>query len=157
MPRGREPLIDRADDVFRLRLEHEPGADEAVVSGEPLFQDRRARGTPLRLRRVLGALGRGRRQHRRVRVGERLGALYEITERDKLTLDAFEGYPRSYERKEVEVRDRDGNLHRAVTYFRTGRPLGKPHPDYEKVVLDGARECGLPEDYIDKALRVVRM
>jgi len=85
------------------------------------------------------------------------GALYEITERDKLTLDAFEGYPRSYERKEVEVRDRDGNLHRAMTYFRTGRPLGKPHPDYEKVVLDGARECGLSEDYIDKALRVIRM
>jgi len=85
------------------------------------------------------------------------GALYDITERDRLTLDAFEGYPRSYERKEVEVRDHDGRIHRAMTYCRTGRALGHPHPDYERVVLDGARDCGLPEDYVDKMLRVPRM
>jgi gamma-glutamylcyclotransferase len=85
------------------------------------------------------------------------GALYEITEKDRLTLDAFEGYPRSYDRREVEVRDVGGNTYRAMTYFRTGRAAGKPHPDYEKVVLDGAKECGLPEDYVDRSLRVVRM
>ena len=85
------------------------------------------------------------------------GALYEITERDRLTLDAFEGYPRSYDHREVEVKDRDGNVYRAMTYLRTGRALGKPHPDYERIVIDGARECGLPEEYIDKALRVIRL
>ena len=85
------------------------------------------------------------------------GALYDITESDRLTLDAFEGYPRAYDRKDVEVKDRDGNVYRAVTYFRTGRGLGKPHPDYEKVVLEGAKECAVPEDYVDRYLRVVRM
>lgn len=85
------------------------------------------------------------------------GALYDITERDRLTIDAFEGYPRSYERKEVEVLDREGNLQRAMTYCRTGRAPGHPHPDYERLVLDGAKDCGLPEDYVDKALRVPRM
>jgi gamma-glutamylcyclotransferase len=85
------------------------------------------------------------------------GALYDTTERDRLTLDAFEGYPRGDERREVEVLDRDGNLLRAMTYCRTGRALGKPHPDYERVVLDGAKDCGLPEDYVDKTLRVPRM
>ncbi len=85
------------------------------------------------------------------------GALYEITERDRLTLDAFEGYPRSYDHKEVEVKDREGNVYRAMTYIRTGRALGKPHPDYERIVIDGAKECGLPEEYIDKALRVIRL
>lgn len=85
------------------------------------------------------------------------GALYEITERDRLTLDAFEGYPRSYDHKEVDVKDRDGKVYRAMTYFRTGRPLGKPHPDYERIVIDGAKECGLPDEYIDKALRVARI
>ena len=44
-----------------------------------------------------------------------------------------------------------------MTYLRTGRALGKPHPDYERIVIDGARECGLPEEYIDKALRVIRL
>lgn len=85
------------------------------------------------------------------------GALYDITERDRLTLDAFEGYPRAYDRKDVEVRDRDGNTYQATTYTRTGRALGKPHPDYEKVVLDGAKECALPEEYVDRYLRVARM
>jgi gamma-glutamylcyclotransferase (GGCT)/AIG2-like uncharacterized protein YtfP len=85
------------------------------------------------------------------------GALYAITERDRLTLDAFEGYPRDYDHKDVEVRDRDGRSHRAMTYFRTGRAAGRPHPGYERIVIDGAKECGLPDEYIDKALRVARL
>ena len=85
------------------------------------------------------------------------GALYEITERDRLTLDAFEGYPRNYDHKDVDVRDREGKIDRAMTYFRTGRPLSKPHPDYERIVIDGAKECGLPDDYIEKFLRVPRI
>jgi gamma-glutamylcyclotransferase len=85
------------------------------------------------------------------------GALYEITERDRLTMDAFEGYPRNYDHRDVDVKDREGAVHRAMTYFRTGRPLGKPHPDYERIVIDGAKQCGLPDEYIDKALRVVRI
>ncbi len=85
------------------------------------------------------------------------GALFDITESDRLTLDAYEGYPRVYDRMEVEVRDRDGNVCRAATYFRTGRALGKPHPDYERAVLEGAKECALPEGYVDRYLRVVRI
>jgi gamma-glutamylcyclotransferase (GGCT)/AIG2-like uncharacterized protein YtfP len=85
------------------------------------------------------------------------GVLYEVTERDRLTLDSFEGYPRDYEHRDVDVRDRDGNVRRAMTYFRTGRPLGPPHPDYERIVIDGAKESGLPDDYIDRTLRVARL
>jgi gamma-glutamylcyclotransferase (GGCT)/AIG2-like uncharacterized protein YtfP len=85
------------------------------------------------------------------------GAIFEISETDRLTLDAFEGYPRAYDRVEVEVKDKDGHAYLAMTYFRTGRALGKPHPDYEKVVLEGAKECALPEDYVDRYLRVARM
>ncbi|OGD26730.1 MAG: hypothetical protein A2V57_03835 [Candidatus Aminicenantes bacterium RBG_19FT_COMBO_65_30] len=85
------------------------------------------------------------------------GALYEITEKDRLALDAFEGYPRSYDRKEVEVKDAAGNVHRAMTYVRAGRAAGKPHPDYERVVLDGAKDSRLPEEYVEKFLRVIRM
>jgi gamma-glutamylcyclotransferase len=85
------------------------------------------------------------------------GGLFEITEKDRLDLDAHEGYPKAYDRKDVEVVDAEGNVYRAVTYFRTGRTPAKPHPDYEKVVLEGARDCRLPEDYIDKYLRVTRL
>jgi gamma-glutamylcyclotransferase len=85
------------------------------------------------------------------------GAVYEITGRDRLTLDSFEGYPRSYDRKDVDVMGRNGTAYRAMTYFRTGRSLGKPHPDYERIVIDGAKECGLPDEYVDRALRVFRV
>jgi len=85
------------------------------------------------------------------------GALFNISETDRLALDEFEGYPKAYDRTEVEVKDKDGQACRALTYFRTGRPLGKPHPDYEKVVLAGAKERGLPEDYVDRYLRVARI
>jgi len=85
------------------------------------------------------------------------GALYEITEKDRLSLDAFEGYPRTYDRKEVDVKDTKGNVYRAMTYARAGRAAGKPHPDYEKVVLDGAKDSCLPEEYVDRYLRVVRI
>jgi gamma-glutamylcyclotransferase len=86
-----------------------------------------------------------------------LGALYEISETDRLTLDAAEGYPKSYDRKVVKVVDGAGEVHEAWIYFRTGRVPGKPHPDYEKVVLQGARDRKLPDDYIDRYLRVVRL
>jgi gamma-glutamylcyclotransferase len=85
------------------------------------------------------------------------GGLFEITGKDRLALDSYEGYPKTYDRKEVEVKDAEGNAYRAMTYFRTGRALGKPHPDYERMVLDGAKDCKLPEDYVDKYLRVIRL
>ena len=85
------------------------------------------------------------------------GALFEITEKDRMSLDAFEGYPRTYDRKNVEVKDTEGNVYRAMTYARAGRAVGKPHPDYEKVVLDGAKDSRLPEEYADRYLRVVRI
>jgi gamma-glutamylcyclotransferase len=85
------------------------------------------------------------------------GALFEITEKDKLSLDSHEGYPKDYDRKVVEVRDAQGAACAAMAYFRPGRALGKPHPDYERVVLDGARDCKLPEEYVDKYLRVIRL
>jgi gamma-glutamylcyclotransferase (GGCT)/AIG2-like uncharacterized protein YtfP len=85
------------------------------------------------------------------------GALFEITEKDKLSLDSREGYPLEYDRKVVQVKDPQGAAYAAMTYFRPGRALGKPHPDYERVVLDGARDCKLPEEYVDKYLRVIRL
>jgi gamma-glutamylcyclotransferase (GGCT)/AIG2-like uncharacterized protein YtfP len=85
------------------------------------------------------------------------GALYEITEKDRRSLDAFEGYPRTYDRKEVDVKDAEGNIYQAMTYARAGRAAGKPHPDYEKVVLDGAKDSCLPEEYVDRYLRVTRI
>jgi gamma-glutamylcyclotransferase (GGCT)/AIG2-like uncharacterized protein YtfP len=85
------------------------------------------------------------------------GGLFEITEKDRQALDSHEGYSKDYDRKVVEVKDAQGNASAAMTYFRPGRALGKPHPDYERVILEGAKDCKLPEEYIDRYLRVIRL
>lgn len=85
------------------------------------------------------------------------GGLFEITEKDKLSLDSHEGYPKEYNRKVVEVKDAQGNAYEAMTYFRPARALGKPHPEYERIILEGAKDCGLSDDYVDKYLRVIRL
>ncbi|MDD8014224.1 MAG: gamma-glutamylcyclotransferase [Acidobacteriota bacterium] len=86
-----------------------------------------------------------------------LGALFEIMESDRLGLDGFEGRPGFYDRKEIEVMDDEGTVYKALAFLRTPRPLGKPHPRYEKLVLEGAKDCRLPDEYMDQYLRVKRL
>ncbi len=44
------------------------------------------------------------------------GVLYDLTEEDQRNLDRFEGFPTVYDRLQVRVEGRDGNLHSAMTY-----------------------------------------
>ena len=82
------------------------------------------------------------------------GALFEITEKCLLKLDEREGYPLVYDRQEFEVLDDNGERCMAIVYFRVGKTIGKPSKDYEGVILQGAKDCGLPEDYVNEFLRV---
>ncbi|MEM4605942.1 MAG: gamma-glutamylcyclotransferase family protein [Candidatus Pacearchaeota archaeon] len=80
------------------------------------------------------------------------GVLYEINKNCLKNLDKYEGYPYVYNRKEVEVITDDGYKFLAWVYLREPKPLGKPSDKYRKVVLEGAKACNLPEDYIRKFL-----
>lgn len=83
------------------------------------------------------------------------GGLWEISENDLKKLDRQEGYfTRIYDRKEVDVFDNDGEKYIAMTYFRTGKKTGKPSRDYVDMILDGARECGLPEEHVNLYLNI---
>lgn len=76
------------------------------------------------------------------------GGLYEITPADLEQLDAFERYPTAYQRKEFDAVDDGGVVHQAIAYFRTGEVPGEPGESYLNELLEGAADCGLPEDYI---------
>ncbi|MCP4726544.1 MAG: gamma-glutamylcyclotransferase [bacterium] len=76
------------------------------------------------------------------------GGLYEITEVNLKALDRYEGYPINYDRMEIEVVDDENNSYKAIVYLRKWKRKGKPSPLYRKVVIMGARDCELPEDYI---------
>lgn len=74
------------------------------------------------------------------------GALYELAHAHLPDLDRFEG---GYERVTVEVVRREGGLVEAVTYRSTLRVEGwLPFDWYHAHLVRGAREHGLPEDWI---------
>ena len=80
------------------------------------------------------------------------GGLYEISKSDLANLDRHEGYPDSYDRKELKVEDDHGSVCKAITYFRIGEKMGTPSGKYKKIIIDGAEDCNLPDNYIKKNL-----
>ena len=80
------------------------------------------------------------------------GGLYEISKSDLVKLDKREGYPNIYDRKELKVKDDQGNIYKAITYFRIGEKIGIPSSEYRKIIIDGAKDCSLPDNYVKKNL-----
>ena len=83
------------------------------------------------------------------------GVLYEITKECEDKLDGHEGLGVSYFKIDVIVYDENGNSHKAFLYLREPREPGKPSLEYLETIIEGAREAGLPEDYIKKYLEVL--
>jgi len=75
------------------------------------------------------------------------GGLFEIKEDDLRSLDRYEGYPRFYDKKIVKVKDEASNVYDAWVYFRTGMKQNRPSEVYRMVVLEGAKDCNLPDEY----------
>jgi len=80
------------------------------------------------------------------------GGLFEVSEECIKSLDSYEGYPISYKRKVLTVKDDKGNTYEAIVYLREPQQKGKPSEEYRKMVLEGAKDCGLPEEYIKQYL-----
>lgn len=76
------------------------------------------------------------------------GGLWLITKEDLEELDKYEGYPYSYDRQRVRVKNEKGEEFEAWVYLRSPKEPGKPSESYLKIILEGARDCNLPEDYI---------
>lgn len=77
------------------------------------------------------------------------GVLYQLTEDEKRLLDRIEDCGVGYEIKPVEVTMPCGNQFSAFTYIALHIDRSrKPFHWYHHHVLHGAREAGLPTDYI---------
>ncbi|MCX4147090.1 MULTISPECIES: gamma-glutamylcyclotransferase family protein [Paraburkholderia] len=81
--------------------------------------------------------------------GDRVyGVIFGVAFRDRVVLDRFEGAGAGYEPKTVHVETNVCGLD-ALTYFATKKRFGlTPYHWYKRHVLIGAREAGLPADYI---------
>jgi gamma-glutamylcyclotransferase len=78
------------------------------------------------------------------------GALYRLSPGDLEQLDRKEGVGFAYARETVTVTDGDGAAHGALVYtVRVKEPVEvAPGAAYMRLLIDGARERGLPEDYV---------
>jgi gamma-glutamylcyclotransferase len=77
-----------------------------------------------------------------------VGVAYRCSEADLEKLDRFEG---GYDRQPVAVSDQHGDVLAAVAYVikpALAITIGKPSAEYLKKIVTGARQHGLPEEYI---------
>lgn len=78
-----------------------------------------------------------------------MGVVWEIGAADKRVLDRIEGLGAGYREEEVEVVTADGRSLAARMYVATDTdPSRKPYRWYKAHVLAGARENGLPSEYV---------
>ena len=79
-----------------------------------------------------------------------IGALFEIPGHEKGALDQAEGLGFGYQEKRVTVTDAEGHSLEAFTYYATNTdPSLLPYSWYLDHVIYGAREIGVPADYLD--------
>lgn len=76
------------------------------------------------------------------------GALFEVDSECIDSLDRYEGFPFSYQKETLEVIDEQNRKYDALVYVREPQMIVKPSDEYRNVVLDGAKNCELPKDYI---------
>ena len=82
------------------------------------------------------------------------GALCEVDEACLAALDEYEGTPRAYRRETVLVVDDGGVEREAFAYAANKTGDFAPSRQYLGVIVRGAREHGLPEEYVQAIERV---
>ena len=79
-----------------------------------------------------------------------VGALFEISDKEKSALDRAEGLGYGYQEMWVCVTDADGNSTEAMTYSATNTDSSlQPYSWYLYHVIHGAKETGVPADYLN--------
>ena len=85
------------------------------------------------------------------------GVLFEISRSEKKRLDSVEGLNHGYDEKTVEIITSSG-LVSAVTYFATAiDERVRPYEWYQRYVVEGAIEHGLPEHCVQELKAVEAM
>lgn len=89
--------------------------------------------------------------------GDRVwGAVWKLDPKDVPSLDIQEGVPLGiYSKMTVTVISDEGDIKNVITYARPEEiPVAAPSPQYLQVVLEGARECSLPQEYFEELNKI---
>ena len=85
------------------------------------------------------------------------GVVFEIDAAQKQRLDEAEGLGRGYEEKSVSLKDSTGQTYEASMYFASPTYKDadlKPYSWYLRFVVEGAKQHGLPPNYVGLLERV---
>lgn len=76
------------------------------------------------------------------------GVLWQLTPRDRATLDIWENIAGGLYRAETLAVEQAGRRRLALVYLARPRPPGRPKPGYMEIVVAAARAWGFPAHYI---------
>jgi len=79
------------------------------------------------------------------------GAVYEVSVRDLKNLDIYEGYPRLYERINIETIDAAGNVFKAFVYVMVNKGIGESSEIYYNTIAQGFEDWGISKETLRKA------
>lgn len=78
--------------------------------------------------------------------------LWELQEKDLLTLDRYEGFPTLYRKKIIDV-DLNGKTIPAMIYIMNeGNSCGSPSDYYLNVIMEGYKSAGFDTEYLEQAV-----
>lgn len=85
------------------------------------------------------------------------GVVYDIPSDELPALDRKEGVPNAYQRENVSVFIQSGERAAALTYTVVHKvPTEPPSQEYFELILRGARDWGLPDEYVRKLEQIER-
>ncbi len=77
--------------------------------------------------------------------------IWELDERDLPTLNKYEGWPRLYRQEKMNF-ELNGQSYEGMAYLMNHGEISPPSQQYYDTILQGYRENGLDESYLQKAL-----
>lgn len=77
--------------------------------------------------------------------------IWELDERDLPILNRYEGYPSLYRQEKMSF-ELDGKTYKGMAYLINRGSISPPSPQYYNTILQGYRENGLDESYLETAL-----
>lgn len=77
--------------------------------------------------------------------------VWEITPKDEMALDRYEGYPHLYRKETVTVEMPNGAVEAMVYIMNSGKP-SMPYQEYYNTILKGYEDVGLDTKYLQAAL-----
>ena len=77
--------------------------------------------------------------------------IWELDNRDLATLNKSEGYPSFYRQEKMTI-EMDGKTYEGMAYLMNRGTISPPSQQYYNTILQGYRENGLDESYLQTAL-----